>query len=236
MRFTFALAAALLFSSLTAAAPPDVPAEIKATPGQLVRVTVKTDKKIGTAKNFKDEDAFFGELLAPAGQRQYVFQPPVSGGKSVYVLTFWTEGELEGATCTITVSGVTPPTPPDPKPPMPPDPKPPGPVTSFRVILVYESGATLTATQTGVLYGLPFENAIKSATTGDATKFGWRRLDKDADPSTLPTGLREVWAAAKPQLTGVPCVVFQVNDKITIESLPATNAAGVELVTKYRGK
>jgi len=129
---------------------------------------------------------------------------------------------------------------PDPKPAPTPDPKPPPePVTSFRVFLVYEAGATLNATQYGIIYGIEVEKALTSATTGSglaAEKTGWRRTDKDANPATMTAGFKDVWSAAKPKVTTVPCIVFQVNQQVTIEPLPASVADTTALIAKYRGK
>lgn len=221
------------------AAPPEVPRALRAEPGQLVRIVAKGEK-VGSLKNFTDEEAFFDELVSKGTERRFVFQATRPG---VYVVGFFTVGESEGVACTITVGGApvpppTPPVPPGPVPPVPPDPKPPAPeqVTSFRVFLIYESGKTLPIAQAGVLYGLPLETALNTATKGDGSKFAWRRIDKDADASTLPVGLREVWAVTKPQVTSVPAIALQVNDKITIEPLPSSQAEAVALVKKYRGE
>ncbi len=52
MRFCFVLLLSSVLTSLGISAPPDVPQALKVKPGQVVAVTVKTDKKIGVAKNF----------------------------------------------------------------------------------------------------------------------------------------------------------------------------------------
>lgn len=100
--------------------PPEVPAELKARPGQMIRVTVRTENEIGTLRNFTDEEAFWGELVSPKGTRQFVFQAPADGKRSTFVVGWWTKGETEGATTTISVEGVTP----DPLPPPKKDPDP----------------------------------------------------------------------------------------------------------------
>lgn len=137
----------------------------------------------------------------------------------------------------LTVTGPRPPpAPPEPTPtPTPPEPQPPQPVpvTSFRVFIVYEAMQTLPASQYGVIYGAETEKALNAA-CNIPNASAWRRTDKDADPATMPAGLKEVWAAAKPKITTTPCVVFQVNEKITIEALQATNAEQVAMIQKYR--
>jgi hypothetical protein len=127
-----------------------------------------------------------------------------------------------------------------PQPP-PPEPKPPEPapakVTSFRVFLIYDPNATLTAEQYGVLYGVEVEKALQAACNIPSAS-AWRRLDKNTNPANIsPTaapGLKEAWTATKPAITTTPCIAFQVNEKITIEALPATPADAVALITKYR--
>jgi hypothetical protein len=103
---------AVAVASLSAlGAPPDVPAEVKTKPGKLVRIVVKTDAEIGIARNFKDEEAFFGELVSPKGTRVFIFQAPDEATKSAYVISWWTKGETEGVMTTIDTGA--PPTPSD---------------------------------------------------------------------------------------------------------------------------
>jgi hypothetical protein len=105
MRRSFAI---LLFLALPAAAlraaPPEVPKELKAEPGQLVRIVAKGDK-LGTGKNFTDGEAFFDQLVSKPGEQRYVFQSAKSG---VYVVGFVTIGESDIVFCTITVAAPTP--------------------------------------------------------------------------------------------------------------------------------
>ena len=116
------------------------------------------------------------------------------------------------------------PPPVDPNKPKPPEPKPPVVVTSFRVILVYESADTLTAAQNSVLYGKEVENWLNANCTGG--KAGWRRRDKDLSGENDPA-IVAVWDAVKaefapPKNTKTPAVAIQVNDKIDIIPLAAT--------------
>ena len=80
------------------------------------------------------------------------------------------------------VANTAPQPPPTPEP-KPPEPAPPVTVTSFRVFLVYEAGATLTAEQYGILYGADVEKALITA-CNIPNASGWRRLDKDANPAS----------------------------------------------------
>lgn len=120
-------------------------------------------------------------------------------------------------------------------PPKPVDPEPKvEPVTSFRVILIYESADTLTPEQNGVLYGKAVEEYLTKACTGG--KSGWDRRDKDKDPATDTTPLKDAWASTKPAVTGTPCVAIVVNNKVTIEPLPTSADAAITLFKKYGGK
>ena len=235
MRCIYAAAVCLLAAAAALAAPPvELPSEVKGEVGAFVTLRGKTD---GAVVKFVPLDAglavFPADLLAD--KKATVVSASKAGRYRVLAYSSVKGDPTEPAVVTVVIGGAEPDDVIPPPKPKPPEPKPEA-VTSFRVLLIYESGATLTAEQKAVVYGVEVENAIRAATAGDAAKFGWRRLDKDADPATLPAGLREVWAKAKPALTDVPCVVLQANDKITIESLPATPTAGAELVAKHRGK
>ena len=123
------------------------------------------------------------------------------------------------------------PEPPAPKPPAPPAPEP---VTSFKVLLVYESGATHTAAQKAVLEGKVVEEWLTANCTGG--KAGWGRRDKDADPAADTTPIGPVWAAAKPGVTSTPALFVAVNEKVAvIDPFPATPAEAVRVLDKYRG-
>src|SRR4030095_16527724 len=109
MKYLFSMVIVSL-CSICIGAPPDVPPTLKCESGQLLRIVVKGDK-IGTGKNCTDADGFFDELVSKSGERRYVFQSTKSG---TYVVGFVTIGEADIVFCTITVTGVTPPTPPTP--------------------------------------------------------------------------------------------------------------------------
>lgn len=144
-----------------------------------------------------------------------------------------TEADIEMVSLDVK-TGVGPIPPPDPL--VPPDPFVPQPVTSFRMFLVYKAGEPMPAAMHGAMFGEKVEIAMKEATAGDVNKFTWRRIDARSSPDTLPTGLKEVWTAAQPKITQTPCIVFQVNDKITLEPFPANETDTVALIKKYRGK
>lgn len=169
-------------------------------------------------------------------------------GKSVYSIEALATGRVEllivpaGSTKTADVirktvdvdagtGPIPPPKPPDPKPPTPPDP--PQPVTSFHVVFVYESGSTLTATQTGVLYSKDIALYLGLKCTQDAGTAGWRRRDKDAVIPNETAFQKSLWDAVKPKITAVPCMIVEVNGKADILPLPATVAEGLATLQKY---
>lgn len=121
-----------------------------------------------------------------------------------------------------------------PQPPPGPDPQPPpGPVVSFRVILGYESGQTMTAAQNSVLYGKVVEDYLTANCTGG--KAGWRRRDKDSVGDADPT-MAAMWNAVKPAITTVPFAAVEVNGKIEIIPIEPTPAAMVAKLKTYRGE
>lgn len=122
------------------------------------------------------------------------------------------------------------PAPPKPDEPKPVEPKPV--VTSFRVFLIYESGATYSSAVNSVLYGSVVEEWLNANCTGG--KAGWRRRDKDLSGDADPT-MAAMWNAIKPNVTTIPCVGVEVNGKVELIPLEATPAAMVEKLKSYRG-
>lgn len=137
----------------------------------------------------------------------------------------------------ISQTGPQPPPKPDPDVPDP-KPKPPEPVTSFRVIFVYESSAAMTPAVQRVMFGEKVRTFLDVKTTaGPKGDKGWRRFDKDVVATNDPDpAFRSLWEAAKPKVTTVPCVVIAVNDKAEIVPLPADEDAAIVLFNKYLGK
>lgn len=142
------------------AAPPDVPKALTAKPGQLVRVTVKTDAEIGFLRDFSDEEGFFEELATKKGERRFVFQAPddAEPGKT-FVVGWWTDGEKEGVATKITIAGKV-----KPKPnPVDPDPTDPVVPTAGKVIVVVvEETSQRTPAQGKVLADKGFRDWIKA--------------------------------------------------------------------------
>lgn len=133
-----------------------------------------------------------------------------------------------------------PPVPPSPVPPTPVPPAPvpptPVPVTSFRVIYVTESATALTKTQNAVINAQANVAYLNSKVTKTNSWPDWRSYDPQTPAEKDYPGLAAMWAAAKPAVTTVPCVIIQVNDKVTIEPFPATAADALTLLKKYGGQ
>ena len=119
-----------------------------------------------------------------------------------------------------------------PQPPPDIDPKP-QPVNSFRVIIAFESGQTMTQSQTNVIYGGEVEAWLKANCTGGNA--GWRRRDKDSSGDEDKT-MAKLWAAVKPAITTVPCFAVEVNGKVEIIPVEPTPALMVAKLKTYRGQ
>jgi len=155
----------------------------------------------------------------------------VVDGKIKYVTQF--------SSIVVAIGEVAPPIPPEPKPPIPPEPKPPEPkppvpVTSFRVIFVYESAKTLTSAQISTMDAKIVRDYLTANTTPEGNYAGFRKYDKDMDSKGDTPTINAMWQATKPALTAVPCVAIEVNGKVDIVPLEATPAAQVEVFKKYK--
>ena len=204
---------------------------LRAHPAHLVEVKKLKGPRDITAKfsdgSGEEEDRTF------AGPFIFRLKAVGTGTVEVDVIPIGAKDESEIKTATIQVDaghGPQPPPGPGPGPgPKPPDPAPVV-VKSFKVILVNESGDTMTAAQSGVFYGNVVEDFLNKTCTGGNK--GWRRRDKDADGTNDPD-FAAMWNAVKPKVTSVPCVAVAVNEKVDIVPLEATPDAMVKVLTKY---
>lgn len=158
--------------------------------------------------------------------------PDKAGRVELDLIPYGFKADADIYSAAVDVDGGTAPLPP-PKP-VPPKPEPPKPepVTSFRVILIYESGQTLTAAQFGVLYGKPLEDWLTANCTDG--KAGWVRRDKDADPLGDPPAIKAAWDATKPKVAATPSVAVIVNDVPTVLPLATPTAELIKTLGKYR--
>lgn len=230
MRFVSVLLLAL-WCGPALAAPPEVPkAPVLCKVGErpaVVTIAVPAGAEMGVAPAFAPEDVlWFPGETDKGGRKQYLVQPYKPG---VYRVVFWTKGETEYSTLVIDATGTAPV---PPKPPTPPDPPTPVPVTSFRAVLVFESGATYTPGQIGALHAKSVEDYLTAKCTDG--RAGWRRRDRDVmSVSDDSAAFKAFWDKARPAAQGTPCIAFEVNGVVKVEPLPATAAATLELVKKY---
>lgn len=199
---------------------------LRAHPSRLVKVRKLTGPHSFYAK-FSDGSGQY-EDRSFSGPCIFVLTAAGTGTVEVDVIPVGAKDESEIKTATIQVDSGQGPQPP-PKPPTPPDPTPVV-VKSFRVILVNETGNTLTPAEDAVFNGVTVENFL-NATCTDGKK-GWRRRDKDQAGDNDPT-MAAMWNATKPKITTVPCVAVAVNEKVEIIPLEATPAAMIAVLKKY---
>lgn len=236
VRYGAALAVLLGAAVAWAAPPVELPPEVKGDVGAFVVVRGKTpgDKVVFVPLD-PGLNVFPADLLADKKATVVTAAKP---GRYRVLAYSAISGDPTDPAVTTVVIGAAPPVPPgpDPGPGPTPDPKPPGPVTSFRVLLVYESAQLLTPQQSAVVYGKAVADYLNAKCTKDGTNPSWRRYDKDADASTEAPNVKALWEAVKPKVTTVPCVVIEVNGTATIEPLPASIDAALTLLKKYRGE
>lgn len=237
------------------AAPPEVPKSLRAKPGQMVRIVVKADAELGYATNFEEGDAFFEELGVKAkGERRFVFQAAdddaANKSDRVFVVTFWTGGERVGRAVTITVPAKR-----AAEPDVAPTPKEkdkekekdkpsadaPIPHPGLRVMIVFDQkrAMQITEEQRAVVYGQDVRdwlraNCVKGADGKTAEARIW---PADTDASGESKLWQDAFARAKAKM-GANAFWIIVSDGVagTEEVLPATPAATLALLNRYKGK
>jgi hypothetical protein len=211
----------------------DVPVIVLASPEGLVSVAEDAGPLRFRGRFVEDPEKV--QTRTFAGKHIYTIEAKASGRVEVLVVPVGASKAADVIRRTVMVeAGDGPIPPPKPKPDPKPDPKP-GPVTSFRVIFVYESADLLTLEQKAVIYAKPVAEYLNAHATREGNQPGWRALDKDAAGADLPANLKSLWAAVKPKLTAVPCWVVEVNGMADILPLPANPADAVAELKKYRG-
>jgi len=145
------------------------------------------------------------------------------------------EHESDAPLLVLTVSGQGPKPPPDDPEPEPDDPTPPGPVTSFRVIWIMESGDTLNAQQTAISGAKAIRDYLNAKTTRSPDgQPGWREFDPQQITKDEPAVIQELWKAIKEKQWSAPCVAIEVNNKVQVLPFP-TNTADALALLKRRG-
>jgi hypothetical protein len=132
-------------------------------------------------------------------------------------------------------ANVAPQPPPVPPGPKPPEPKPPGPVSSFHVIFIHESGATIPQEQVAVMDAQAVRDWLMANTTPENGKVGWRRKDKDSGAANDTPTMKALWEAVKPKITTVPAVAVEVNRAVDIIPLEATPETMLAKFKAYKG-
>ncbi len=130
-----------------------------------------------------------------------------------------TEEGLTRQTLTVMGSGPNPPPKPDPVVPDPVDPTP-TPITSFRVIFVKESSATLNADQSSIPSAKAIRDYLNEKTTKENGQVGWREYDPDQLVRNEQPIMMQLWQTVKPQLLPAPCMVIEVNGHATVKPFP----------------
>ncbi len=137
----------------------------------------------------------------------------------------------------LTVSGIGPRPGPEPPTPDPDDPPiPPGPVSSFRVIFVVESGDTLNAKQTAIAGAAEIRNYLTAKTTPEGGLAGWRQYDPQQTTANEQPTIKKLWDAVKQKLLPAPCLVIETNGTATVMAYPADVSATMAILKKARGE
>lgn len=136
---------------------------------------------------------------------------------------------------TLSVMGQSPQPPPGPEPDPDDPPVPPGPVTSFRVIFVKESGATLPLGQSAIPGAKVIRDYLTSKTTPEGTFAGWREYDPDQVTTNEQPTMKALWESVKPKLLPSPCLVIEVNGRATVMAFPQTVDEAMRTLKQYGG-
>jgi hypothetical protein len=139
---------------------------------------------------------------------------------------------------TLTVMGQAPQPPPGPGPgptPDPDDPPTPGPIDSFRVIFVKESGATLPPQQTAIPAAKAIRDYLTARTTAEGGLAGWREYDPEQITVNEQPAMKALWEAVKPKLLPAPCLVIEVNGRRIVMPFPTTVEGALAKLKEYGG-
>lgn len=122
-----------------------------------------------------------------------------------------------------------------PQPPPGPGPKPPEPkpvVTSFRVIIGFESGVTVPQSVINIAHGRVVEEWLNANCTGG--KSGWRRRDQNLSSENDPT-MAKLWKAVQDAKPTTPFFAVEVNGQVECIPFEATPEAMVAKLQTYKG-
>ena len=202
------------------------------------------DGKVGNnfIGRFVDGNGRLDEVRTYQPSEEYVFLYAIKANKvGTAELLFippnvLTDKDVTRQTLTLTNKAPNPPpNPDDTDPDTPKPPKPPEPVTSFRVIFVKESGATLPVSQSSIPAAKVIRDYLKEVATPEGGLVGWREYDPDIIVDNEQPLMKELWLTVKPNITKIPCMVIEVNGNATVMPLPMTVEETLTVLKKYRG-
>jgi hypothetical protein len=167
----------------------------------------------------------------------YVIRAEKRGTVELIMSPIDADDESQAIQHTLIVMGRGPQPPPDPGPdPDPIDPPvPPGPVTSFRVIFVKESGAILPPNQTAIPGAKILRDYLTLKTTPEGGLAGWREYDPQQITASEQPTMRALWESVKPKLLPSPCLVIEVNGKATVMPFPSDVNSALAKLKEYGG-
>ncbi len=139
---------------------------------------------------------------------------------------------------TITVMGRGPNPPPIPEPDVDPEPDvpTPTPVSTFRVIFVKESGATLNSQQSAIPSAKAIRDYLNTKTTKEGGQAGWREYDPQQIVKNEQPIMMALWETVKPQLLPAPCLVIEVNGHATVKPFPSNVDDALAVLKKAGGE
>lgn len=147
-----------------------------------------------------------------------------------------TEDGLVRQTLTVMGHSPNPPPKPDPVVPDPIDPVIPTPVSSFRVIFVKESGATLNSQQSAIPSAKSIRDYLNAKTTKENGHVGWREYDPQQLVVNEQPIMMALWQTVKPQLLPAPCMVIEVNGHATVKPFPSNVDEALSVLKKAAGE
>jgi hypothetical protein len=230
----------LLFQSVARAQSVTMPAQVTVPAGRLASVQISYD---GDDLKFdvpSSLDSFREYDPDPKKVRLKIIGYPAADNKPyqarIIAVTAKAGKLSDFAVCILTVGDTPTPTPgptPGPGPEPKPDPAPLPDAKGLHVLMVYETGATLTPGQQGLIFGQAVRDYLNQKTPvgEDGKTHEWRIYDKDADTSGVP----KVWQdAMKRERKSVPWLLISNPGKGGYEGpLPESPDKFLELVKKY---
>ncbi len=228
----------------------DVPVEVFPSPAGLVKLTKESgplrvqgyfidDPKTLKKKTYQGKYLYQIEAVKSGACEILILPAKIEIQKDTTWLTLDDEKKVIRRSIVVDVPLTPTPVPPTPNPvdPVTPvDPPQPVVVTSFRVIFVYETGSPMTAAQNGAMLGIAVQDYLVANTTPEGGLAGFRRFDKDTSTTSNDQAtMLALWAAVKPKLTTVPCMVVEVNGQAKILPFPANQTDCLATLKKYHG-